>query len=403
MFHFLKKRDKRIYLDHAATTPIDASVLRVMQPLLREQFGNPGSIHSEGLAAKKALESSRKQIAQVIHAASDEVIFTGSGTEANNLALFGAVETWKSLYKTSPHIITTTIEHHSVLVPVKKLEQWGVRVTYVYPNREGVINPEDIKRALTPDTVLVSVMYANNEIGTMQLIAEIAKLIRSWRKDHLQTAPYPLFHSDMCQAPGQLSLDVPKLGVDMASFTGQKMYAPKGTGFLYKKREIVVAPQIVGGTQERRLRAGTENIAGVVGMAYGLVHAEEIRDAEVNRLTQLRDYFIGQLLLIDGTVLNGSQEERLANNINVSFPNLVGEQMVIELDRRGVGVATGSACTTEAVEPSHVIMSLGDKDEELLRRARGAVRFSMGRTTTKKDLDYVLECVKKIIEKQKRF
>lgn len=399
----------RIYLDNASTTPLDQRVRAAMEPYFDILFGNPGSIHSEGLVAKKALEESRKKIAGVLQASPDEIIFTSGGTESNNLAIFGTIETYKNLFHPSPaewntlHIVTTAIEHHSVLAPIKKLEQSGVRVTYLEPDSTGLINPELVKDALTPDTVLVSIMYANNEIGTVEPIAEIAKVIRGWRKDHLNKIPYPLFHSDMCQAPGQLPLDIPKLGVDLASFTAGKMYAPKGAGFLYKRREVLVAPQMMGGTQEKRMRAGTENVSGIVAMSEALLLAEQLREKEVERLTELRDYFVEGLLSSFGVVLNGDSRERLSGNINVSFPDITGEQMVIELDRRGVACATGSACTTDSIGPSHVILSLGSftaKFEELQKRARGAVRFSLGRSTTKKDLEYVIKCVKEIIAKQ---
>ncbi len=404
MMSLFKK--KRIYLDHASTTQADSRVLAATEPYVRGEFGNPGSLHREGRAAKKALESAREKVAGIVHVHPSEIIFTASATEANNLAILGAVEMWKSMFKSPPHIVTTAFEHHSVLVPIKKLERWGARVTYISPNEQGLINPADIKNALTDDTVFVSVMYANNEIGTLQPITEIAKVLRMWRKEHQSKTPYPLFHSDMAQAPGLLPIDLQKLGVDLASFTSQKMYAPKGNGFLFKRREVLLAPQILGGTQEKRMRAGTENVPGIVGMAEALAIAEKMREGEVARLAELRDYFFGKLLEIPSVIANGDRQLRLANNINVSFLEMSGEQMVIELDVHGVAAATGSACTSDELAPSHVIMSLEEKVEggrlKIEERARGAVRFSLGRSTTKKDIKYTLECIEEIIKKQTR-
>lgn len=402
---------KRIYLDNASTTPVDEKVARAMQSYISINFGNSGSIHTEGVIAKRAVEDARKDIAKVLHTASDEIIFTSGTTEANNLAIGGIKK---------GHIITTVIEHLSVLEPIKRLEKYGLKVTYIKVSENGIINPEDVRKAFRKDTVLVSIMYANNEIGTIQPIKEISRIIREYRREN--SSQYPYFHTDAGQAVGMLPIMMDSLGVDMASFGAHKFYGPKGVGFLYVNRRITrfnrayaVEPrrglfgQIHGGNQEDGMRAGTLNVAGIVGMSVALLEAEKRREREVKRVSVLRDFLISKFLELSGVIINGDKNLRLASNINVSFPFVEGEQMVIELDARGVACSTGSACTTEKSGPSHVILALQAVAPPMggttakSARALNAVRFSLGRSTTKKDLQYVVRFITQVVAKQKKF
>lgn len=370
-----------------------------MMPYLKEKYGNPGSIHAEGVFARKAVHDAREKIARALHSVPGEIIFTSGATEANNLAILGFANSLSQYGKNHNkkfHIITSAIEHHSVMEPIKKLEREGAaEVTWLPVYENGAVRPEDVKKVLRSETVLVSVMYANNEIGTIQPIKEIARIVRDWRRE--KQSQFPQMHTDGAQAPGALPVMMDSLGVDMASFGAQKFYGPKGVGFLYKKKNIDLAALLYGGDQEGKLRAGTENVPSIVGMAEALFRAEEGREKEVKRLISLRDYFIGKVQSeIRGAELNGSIEDRLPGNVNFSFAGVEGEQMVIELDARGIAVGTGSACTSESTGPSHVLLALGGGEE----RARGGVRFSLGKDVKKRDLDYVLKCLKQILSKQ---
>jgi len=370
---------KRIYLDHAATTPMDQRVKGVMEHFLNEDFGNAGGLYEEGRRAKGALSASREAIAKIIGARTDEIIFTSGGTESDNLAVFGVARSAQR-----GHIITTKFEHHAVLEPCQELAKQGFDVTFLDVGEEGIVNPEDIKKALRPETILVSIMYANNEIGTIQPITEIGKIIKEFRKGKVG---YPLFHTDACQAAGYLDLTVNNLGVDLMTVNGSKIYGSKGVGFLYKRAGVKIKPQIIGGGQEARMRSGTEPVALIAGLAKALEIAQAERVSEINRLTHLRDYFIEQLMKkIPKVVLNGHSVKRLPNNINVSILDIEGEALVLYLDAKGISFSTGSACTSESLEPSHVILALGKPYEF----AHASMRFTMGRGTTKEDLDYVL-------------
>ena len=388
-----KNKTKRIYMDHAAAAPMDKRVKKAMEPYWTENFGNPNALYKEGLIARNAVETAREDIAKILGARAKEIIFTNGGTESDNLAIFGIAKNFKS-----GHIITTKFEHHAVLNSCKRLEKEGFEVTYLDVGKEGVINPKDVAKVLKPETILVSIMYANNEIGTVQPIREIAKAIRDFKKKNKSN--FPLFHTDACQAPGYLDLNVERLGVDLLTLNGSKIYGPKGIGLLYVKNGINLEPILYGGEQERKLRPGTENVPAIVGLAEALKIADKDREKESARLVKLRDYFIGRLIgEIPKTVLNGHAAERLPNNINVSILDAEGESIVLYLDEAGVACSTGSACTSESLEPSHVILAIGKPHAY----AHGAMRFSLGRSTTKKDIDYVMKVLPDIIKKLRMF
>ena len=384
----------RIYLDHAATTYLDPRVKKAMEVFWIEKFGNPSSLYLEARTAKKAIEDSRKKIAELINARPEEIIFTAGGTESDNLAIFGiAASQGLSLGKQrvilgkNPHIITTKFEHHAVLNACKELEKQGFKVTYLNVGKEGIVKPNDVKKNLRDETILVSIMYANNEIGTIQSIAEISKIV------HKKNA---LFHTDACQAAGYLDLDVRKLGVDLMTVNGSKIYGPKGIGFLYARKGIKIQPILYGGEQEKKMRPGTENVPAIIGLARAFELVQKDRVKESRRLTTMRDYFIKRLLTeIPKTFLNGHPTKRLPNNINVSILGVEGESVVLYLDEAGVACSTGSACTSESLEPSHVIMALGRPHQY----GHGSLRFTLGKCNTKKDIDYVLKVLPPIIKK----
>jgi cysteine desulfurase len=393
---------KRIYLDHAASTPLEQKVERAMRPFGENVFGNPSSIYKEGREAKKAMDMARAEIAKTIGAHADEIIFTSGGTESDNLAIFGILGSSHLISSrfnpavggTPSHIITSKIEHHAVLNTCKALEKQGIEVTYLDVGKEGVVKAEDVKKAIKPNTILVSIMDANNEIGTIQPIAEIGKIIKNYRREKQST--YPYFHTDACQAAGYLDLDVNKLGVDLLTINGSKIYGPKGVGALYAKRGLNLEPMILGGEQERNKRAGTENVAGIVGLAEALKLAQKNRAKESARLEKLRDYFIKKLTMsVPDTYLNGSAKERLPNNINVSILGVEGEAMVLYLDEAGISASTGSACSSTSLDPSHVIMALGRSH----LYSHGSLRFSLGKSSTKTDIDYVLKVLPSIVSK----
>ena len=381
-------------MDHAAAAPMDKRVKKAMEPYWTENFGNPNALYKEGLIARNAVETAREDIAKILGARAKEIIFTNGGTESDNLAIFGVVKNFKN-----GHIITTKFEHHAVLNSCKHLEKEGFEVTYLDVSKEGVVKPEDVKRALRPETILVSIMYANNEIGTVQPIREIAKVIRDFKKKG-EAKQNIYFHTDACQAPGYLDLNVERLGVDLMTINGSKIYGPKGIGLLYAKNGIKLEPLLYGGEQERKLRPGTENVPAIVGLAEALKIVDQDREKESARLVKLRDSFINRLLgEIPKTVLNGHPTQRLPNNVNVSILDAEGESIVLYLDEAGVACSTGSACTSESLEPSHVILAIGKPRAY----AHGAMRFSLGRSTTKKNIDYVMKVLPDIIKKLRMF
>ena len=374
---------KTVYLDHAATTPIRDEVLEAMLPYLKEQYGNASSVHRFGREAKKALDQARETVAEVLNAGFNEIIFTSGGTESNNLAIKGAAQANR---KRGNHIITSCIEHPAVLNPMKELEKDGFEVTYLPVSEEGLVSVEDFQNALRDDTILVSIMHANNEIGTIQPIAAIGKIARG---------KGVLMHTDAVQSVGSMDVDVQALNVDLLTLSAHKLYGPKGVGALYVRRGVRLIPQLHGGVQERRRRAGTENTAGIIGLAEALKLAKAELDVEVPRIQKLRDRLLDGILQIPHTRLNGSRTERLPHNINVCFEFIEGESLLLNLDLKGIAGSSGSACTSGSLEPSHVLLAIGLPHEI----AHGSLRLTLGRANTDADIDYVLECLPPIVER----
>lgn len=393
-----KEIKKNIYLDYAATTPLSSEVKKEMDFVFENIYGNPSSLHARGYEAKVVLDGAREKIAKILNVRADEIIFTSGGTESDNLALFGYVRANKrkdglSAGQGKSHIIVSAIEHHAVLEPAHKLEKEGFEVTYLPVSKNGIVDLEIFKKALKKETILVSIMYANNEIGTIQPIKEISKIISEFNN---QNDSDVVFHTDACQAAGVLDLNVKNLGVDMMTINAGKIYGPKGVGLLYVKKGISIEPVMLGGGQEFGLRAGTENVAAIVGFAKALQIAQEEKEKESIRISQLRDYAIEKILSgISKTRLNGDAKNRLPNNINISFAAIEGEALILYLDQAGIYASTGSACTSKSLEPSHVILALGEPHEV----AHSSLRLTLGRHTVKEDLDYVVEVLPEIVKK----
>ncbi|MEW5758924.1 MAG: cysteine desulfurase NifS [Candidatus Omnitrophota bacterium] len=375
---------KKIYLDYAATTPTDPEALKVMLPYFCDKFGNASSVHCFGQEAKRALEESRLKIALSLGADTSEIIFTSGGTESNNFALFGVAD---ALVNKGNHIIISSIEHHAITEPAKFLEKKGFNITRLRVDRYGVVDPLDVKKAITDRTILVSIMQANNEIGTLQPIKEISKIIKEKNI---------YFHTDAVQSVGHIPVNVADLGVDLLSLSGHKFYGPKGVGALYVKHGTKITRFLHGGDQERMRRASTENIAGVVGMASALEICQAKMKEEMKLQAELRDKLIkGIIEKIDDIILNGHPTNRLANNINFSFKYIEGESILLNLDLEGIAASTGSACTSDSLEPSSVLLAVGQAQED----AHGSIRFSLGRWTSEAEIDYVLEKLPKIVAK----
>ncbi len=375
---------RRVYLDHAATTPTDPRVLETMQPYFTETFGNPSSIYLEGREARKAVDLARTQVAESLGAGPDEIILLSGGTEADNLALTGVVRAPGAKGK---HIITSAVEHHAVLETCHQLEKEGYEVTIVPVDSCGLVDPEEVRKALRPDTILISVMHANNEIGTIQPIREISNIAKE---------AGVLVHTDAVQTVGALPVDVNELGVDLLSISSHKLYGPKGVGCLFARKGVRLRPLMQGGAQERKRRAGTENVPGIVGFgkAMELVGAE--REERSNRITGLRNDLIRGLLdAIPEVSLNGHPELRLPNNVNIAVKYVEGESICLNLDFAGIAASSGSACSSDSLEPSHVLLAIGISPEN----AHGSLRFSLGKSTTSEDIAYVIEQLPPIIEK----
>ncbi len=385
---------RQVYLDHAATTPLDPQVREAMEPYLTEKYGNPSSFHSVGKAVKDDLEQARSKTARLLGARADEIVFTSGGTESDNLALLGFARQNQDKGK---HIITTKIEHHAVLHAAQQLEKEGFEVTYLSVTKDGLVDPVDVMKAVRSDTTLVSVICANNEIGTAQPIAELGNLIQKYRRDN--KVDFPVLHTDACQAAGALEIKIEKLHVDMMTLNGSKIYGPKGVGLLYKQRDLKLKPLMFGGGQESCLRPGTENIAGIIGLVKALEIAETEKNKEVTHQTALRDKLItGVLENIPKTRLNGHATQRLPNNVNVSIGDVEGEALLLYLDAQGIACSTGSACTSASLDPSHVLLALGLPAEV----AHGSLRLTLGRSTTEEDVDYVLETLPGVVEKLRK-
>ncbi len=382
-------------MDYASGAPIDPRVLMVMDKVSKSEFANPSAIHELGVKAKTILEKARIDIAKILSAHPNEVIFTSGATESNNLALIGLIDT------STPHIVTTNIEHASVLGVCKYLEKMKkIQITYVTVEKNGLVDPKKIKKAIKNNTVLVSVMYANNEIGTIQPIREIAKEVRYYNKVNKKKI---LFHTDATQALNYLPINVEKLGVDLMSFNSAKIYGPKGAGVLFKKRNVILSPLIHGGGQEHNIRSGTENLPAIAGLAEALKITESLKEKESKRLIKLRDYFISKLehshiLKNVGILINGDRKERLPNNINISVPKIPSELLVLELSARGIMVSAKSACESADGDESYVIRAIRKTSS-----IEGSVRFSLGRATTKADIDFTIKSLSAILTKLKRW
>jgi cysteine desulfurase len=379
---------RRVYLDNSATTPVDPNVVEAMLPYLTEKFGNASSIHFFGQEARAAVDRARHQTAELLNARPNEIVFTSGGTEANNLAVRGLVE---ANVKYGRHIITSGIEHSSVREVCVDLEKRGFEVTYLPVYEDGVVKIEDVKDALREDTVLITVMTANNEIGTLQPVVEIGRLVRELR----ETGKKIWFHTDAVQAAGKIPVDVEEIGCDLLTISAHKIYAPKGAGALYVRRGTRLQKQNIGGHQERERRGGTESVPNIVafGKACEMAKSELAESAE--HLQALRDSFEqGVAERIDGIVFNGRRDGRVPGISNISFRYIEGEGLLINLDMQGIAVSTGSACSSGSLEPSPVIRALG-RDDEL---ARGAIRFSFGKENTPEDVAYVLEILPKAVE-----
>jgi len=375
---------KQVYLDYAATTPPHPEVVAAMLPYLTEVFGNPSGIYACGQEAKGAIEEARGKIAELIGAKDDEIIFTSGGTEADNFALKGVALANESKGK---HIITSTIEHHAVIETAKFLERRGFKVTYLPVDSCGLVDPEGVKRAITDKTILISVMQANNEVGTIEPITEIGKIAK-------EAGIY--LHTDAVQTVGHTPVDVNQLRVDLLSISAHKLYGPKGIGALYIRKGTKLLPFMHGGEQERGWRASTENVPGIVGLGRAAELALQEMTGEAERLTQLRDKLIdGIRERIDHSRLNGHPLKRLPNNVNVSIEFVEGESLCLNLDLEGICAATGSACSSSSLEPSHVLLAMGLPPEH----AHGSLRFTLGKWTTEEDIDRVLEVLPRVVAK----
>jgi cysteine desulfurase len=386
----IESRTNLVYLDHASTTATRSEVLDAMLPYFQGNFGNPSSIHSIGQDARKALDGARQTVSEILDCRRNEVVFTSGGTESDNAAIHGAA---LALQSAGNHIITAATEHHAILHACHRMEQLGFEVTYVPVDANGWIEPDNVIKAITDRTVLVSIMYVNNEIGTIAPIQEISRAVKHRAHQMKRTIP---IHTDAVQAPGYLDLSVSKLGVDMISISAHKFYGPKGVGALYVRRGTPFVPLMAGGGQEREHRSGTENIPGIVGCAEALRLVESERTTQTRRIVELRDHLINGLQReLSDTVLNGHPVQRLANNINLSIMGLEAEQLLLALDLSGICASSGSACSTGSLEPSHVLTAIGRSAEI----ARSSIRFTLGRQNTMSEIEYLLEVIPKLVKR----
>jgi len=375
---------RRIYLDYAATTPTHPEVVKAMSPYFTDAFGNPSSIHSYGQEAKGAIEKARVKVADLVGGRSEEIVFTSGGTEADNFALKGVAFANENK---GNHIITSSVEHHAVMETCKFLERRGFSVTYLPVDAYGLVDPDDLRRAITDKTILVSVMHANNEIGTIEPVAEIARVAK-------EAGIY--FHTDAVQTVGHIPVDVNELGVDLLSMSAHKLYGPKGVGALYIRKGTKLISFMHGGDQERKRRASTENVPAIVGFGRAVELAQQEMNGEAERLTYLRDWLTkGLLERIDHTQLNGHPLKRLPNNVNISVDFVEGESMLLNLDLEGICASTGSACSSSSLEPSHVLLAMGLSHEQ----AHGSLRLTLGKWTTEEEIERVLDVLPRIVAK----
>lgn len=376
---------RRIYLDHSATTPVDPQVAELMLKYLTEYYGNPSSVHLFGREVKKAVDEARNQVASLIGSDPSEIIFTGGGTESDNLAIQGAARARGSKGK---HLITSAIEHHAVLDTFKYLAKNGYEITIIPVNEEGLVSVEDVRKAIRPDTILISIMHANNEVGSIQPVEEIGKIARE---------KGILFHVDAVQSLGKIPVNVQEINADLLTISSHKIYGPKGVGALYIRKGVRISPLVFGGGQERKIRSGTENVPGIIGFGKACELAGQRLEEEASQLVKLRDKLIdGILERIKDVKLNGPRgEKRLPNNVNVSINYVEGESLLLSLDMIGIAASSGSACTSGSLDPSHVLLAMGLPHEV----AHGSLRFSLGRQNTEEDIEYVLEELPKIVDR----
>lgn len=380
---------RKVYLDHSATTPVAPEVLEEMLPFLRESFGNPNSLHSWGRIARKAIEEARTSLATLISANPEEIVFTGGGSESNNLAIKGIAFSLKDKGK---HMITSQVEHHAVLEVCEWLEKkMGFEVTYLPVDEYGSVSVEDLKKAIRDDTILVSIMFGNNEVGTIQPIEEIGRVCRE---------KGVLFHVDGVQAVGHIPVNVRELNIDMLTISAHKMYGPKGVGALYIRKGVRPTPLIHGGGQERGLRSGTENVAGIVGLgAAAKLALHRLQNGDEERVKALRDKLInGVLSRIPDAILTGHREKRLPFHASFCFKYIEGESLILKLDSLGIAASTGSACSSLSLEPSHVLLAMGIPHEV----AHGSLRLTLGKDTKEEDIDYTIESLEKVVEELRR-
>ena len=384
---------KKIYLDHAATTPLDKEVLDEMMPYFSEKFGNPSSIHQFGQEAAGAVDKARQQGADFLSCSPSEIIFTSGATESNNMTIKGII---KASNIKNPHIITSAIEHHCVLNSCKEAEKDGTEVTYLKVDKDGVVNLEDIRKAIKENTILISIMYANNEVGTIEPVAKVGKLLKKINSEREKNKlPKIYFHTDAVQAVNCLDCNVDNLEVDLLSLSGHKIYGPKGVGVLYIRQGTKIKSIQDGGEQEHNFRAGTHNVPGIVGLGKAISLVSENKN-KTGEIKTLRNYFIDEVLKnIPSSQLNGSKEFRLPHNANISFKGIEGESLLMMLDQEGIAVSTGSACSSTCLAPSHVLSAMGIPPEI----AHSSIRFTLGKDTTKEETDFVL---KVLVEKVRK-
>lgn len=396
---------KRIYLDNAATTPVDPAVLKEMMPYFSKKFGNPFSVHSFGQEAKVAIDNAREQVADFLGSSPEEIFFTSGATESNNWAVNGILAKVKANMAEKPgsafqpHIITSAFEHHCVLNSSLAREKAGAKLSLVKPKADGVIDAQDIAKEITDATVLISIMYVNNEVGTVQPIKEIGEIIKKAKAERVAKGnKLPLyFHTDAVQAANYLDCNVDNLGVDLLTLSAHKIYGPKGIGALYLRRGTRIAPSLYGGEQESNLRAGTHNVPGIVGLGKAISLIEKHRKS-LPKMKKLRDKLVAEVMKINGTQINGSMEFRTPNNANFSFRGVEGESLIISLDMAGIAASTGSACSSASLEPSHVLTSMGIPPEV----AHASLRLTLGKDTAEKDIDYVIKTLPAIIERLRK-
>lgn len=390
------KKIRNIYLDYAAATYTRPEVFLAMRPYFSKIYGNPSSLHRQGAAASDALNVHRRAVAGLLGALPENIIFTGGGTESANLAVYGVANRGKQQGK---HIISTPIEHHAVLRPLEKLKKDGWEITYIRVNGDGLVDAEEVIKTIRKDTVLISIMYANNEMGATEPIAEIGRKLLRYRQEN--KTHYPFFHTDACQAAGYLDLNVEKLHIDLMTLNGGKIYGPKGVGALYARRGVLIESLILGGGQEYDLRAGSENLAGIAGLAKAMELAEKEKTKESARLSGLTKYLWEKIQKqIPNVRLNGPAlgPRRLANNLNIGFAGIENEALLLYLDECGIMCSAGSACAAKTIEPSHVLKALKIPNGY----ARGSLRFTFGRSNTKNDADYLMKYLPTIVEELRK-